>query len=91
LGAGRGKYSEYFEGINLVDREKCTIKVLKPVRTRIKIQKEISILQKLSGGPNIITFLDVVKDTLVNDPSFIASHPLPRLLSLSLSLSLSLK
>lgn len=29
---GRGKYSEVYEGFNIEKKEKCTIKVLKPVR-----------------------------------------------------------
>jgi len=31
---GRGKYSEVFEGINIVNEEKCIIKVLKPVKKK---------------------------------------------------------
>ena len=27
---GRGKYSEVFEGLNVLDNKKCVIKVLKP-------------------------------------------------------------
>ncbi len=59
--AGRGKYSEVFEGINVVNYQKCVIKVLKPVKKK-KIKREIKILQNLSGGPNIIALLDVVRD-----------------------------
>ena len=61
---GRGKYSEVFEGINIVSNEKCVIKVLKPVKKK-KIKREIKILQILSGGPNIISLLDVVRDNQV--------------------------
>ena len=61
---GRGKYSEVFEGINIVNNEKCVIKVLKPVKKK-KIKREIKILQILSGGPNIISLLDVVRDNQV--------------------------
>ncbi|GAB5362248.1 hypothetical protein AAMO2058_000781800 [Amorphochlora amoebiformis] len=57
---GRGKYSEVFEGINTTNHKKCVIKILKPVRKK-KIQREVSILQNLSGGPNIITLYDVVR------------------------------
>jgi casein kinase II subunit alpha len=71
---GRGKYSEVFEGINLVNNEKCVIKVLKPVKKK-KIKREIKILQILSGGPNVIALLDVVRDNQVNN--------LPRPTSLS--------
>lgn len=61
---GRGKYSEVFEGINIVNYQKCVIKVLKPVKKK-KIKREIKILQNLSGGPNIVALLDVVRDSQV--------------------------
>lgn len=61
---GRGKYSEVFEGINVVNGEKCVIKVLKPVKKK-KIKREIKILQNLTGGPNVIGLLDVVRDPQV--------------------------
>lgn len=58
---GRGKYSEVFAGVNALNQEKCVIKVLKPVKKK-KIKREIKILQNLTGGPNIIGLLDVVRD-----------------------------
>jgi len=61
---GRGKYSEVFEGINMLNNEKCVIKILKPVKKK-KIKREIKILQNLSGGENIIQLLDVVRDPQV--------------------------
>jgi len=67
-GTGRGKYSEVFEGINVVNYQKCVIKVLKPVKKK-KIKREIKILQNLSGGPNIVALLDVVRDNQVNQSS----------------------
>lgn len=67
--SGRGKYSEVFEGINVVNYQKCVIKVLKPVKKK-KIKREIKILQNLSGGPNIVALLDVVRDHQVNQSSF---------------------
>jgi casein kinase II subunit alpha len=78
---GRGKYSEVFEGINVVNYQKCVIKVLKPVKKK-KIKREIKILQNLSGGPNIVSLLDVVRDNQVSDGSdwigdwVTPSHPL---------------
>ena len=66
---GRGKYSEVFEGINIVNNEKCVVKVLKPVKKK-KIKREIKILQILSGGPNIIALLDVVRDNQVSNSLF---------------------
>ncbi|RDW87527.1 casein kinase II [Coleophoma crateriformis] len=65
---GRGKYSEVFEGINVNNYQKCVIKVLKPVKKK-KIKREIKILQNLSGGPNIVALLDVVRDSQVNHSS----------------------
>jgi casein kinase II subunit alpha len=61
---GRGKYSEVFEGVHVSNNEKCVVKVLKPVKKK-KIKREIKILQILSGGPNIIALLDVVRDNQV--------------------------
>jgi serine/threonine protein kinase len=66
---GRGKYSEVFEGINVVNYQKCVIKVLKPVKKK-KIKREIKILQNLAGGPNIVALLDVVRDNQVWDDVF---------------------
>ncbi|KAG9821278.1 hypothetical protein KCU98_g15252, partial [Aureobasidium melanogenum] len=68
--ARRGKYSEVFEGINVVNYQKCVIKVLKPVKKK-KIKREIKILQNLSGGPNIVGLLDVVRDSQSKTPSLI--------------------
>eukprot|EP00467_Chlorarachnion_reptans_P023644 CAMPEP_0114518278 /NCGR_PEP_ID=MMETSP0109-20121206/18355_1 /TAXON_ID=29199 /ORGANISM="Chlorarachnion reptans, Strain CCCM449" /LENGTH=340 /DNA_ID=CAMNT_0001698881 /DNA_START=329 /DNA_END=1351 /DNA_ORIENTATION=+ len=70
---GRGKYSEVFEGNNVTNKQKCVIKILKPVRKK-KIQREISILQNLSGGPNIITLYDVVRDPASRTPSLVFEH-----------------
>jgi len=78
---GRGKYSEVFEGINVANNEKCVVKVLKPVKKK-KIKREIKILQILSGGPNIIALLDVVRDNQVRPYSlpFPSRRPLQTLI-----------
>ena len=70
---GRGKYSEVFEGINIINYQKCVIKVLKPVKKK-KIKREIKILQNLSGGPNVVALLDVVRDTNSKTPSLIFEY-----------------
>lgn len=70
---GRGKYSEVFEGINVVNNEKTVIKILKPVKKK-KIKREIKILENLRGGPNIITLLDVVKDPVSRTPALIFEY-----------------
>ena len=65
-----------FEGINVVNYQKCVIKVLKPVKKK-KIKREIKILQNLAGGPNIVALLDVVRDNQVwDDVSHRLSLPL---------------
>lgn len=67
---GRGKYSEVFQGVNVLNDEPCVIKVLKPVKLK-KIYREVKILQNLTGGPNIIGLLDVVRDEQSKIPAFI--------------------
>ncbi|XP_049848766.1 uncharacterized protein LOC126316714 [Schistocerca gregaria] len=67
---GRGKYSDVFEGINVVSNKKCIIKVLKPTKNK-KIRREIKVLQNLFGGTNIIKLYDVVRDPITHTPSLI--------------------
>ena len=62
-----------FEGVNIVDDERCIIKVLKPVKKK-KIKREIKILQSLSGAPNVIQLLDVVRDPTSKIPSLITEY-----------------
>merc|ERR1719158_1512538 len=70
---GRGKYSEVFEGVQVETSAKCVIKILKPVKKK-KIKREVRILQNLSGGPNIISLLDVVRDPQSKTPSLIFEY-----------------
>lgn len=70
---GRGKYSEAFEGLNLINNQRCVIKVLKPVKKK-KIKREIKILQNLAGGTNVVALLDVVRDPLSKTPSLIFEY-----------------
>lgn len=70
---GRGKYSEVFEGINIYNKQRCVIKILKPVKKK-KIKREIKILQNLCGGPNIVKLLDVVRDPHSKTPCLIFEH-----------------
>lgn len=65
--------AKVFEGINIVNDEKCIIKVLKPVKKK-KIKREIKILQNLAGGPNIVALLDVVRDPSSKIPSLITEY-----------------
>lgn len=59
--------------MNIVNDEKCIIKVLKPVKKK-KIKREIKILQNLAGGPNIVALLDVVRDPLSKIPSLVTEY-----------------
>ena len=70
---GRGKYSEVFEGVHGANDEKCVIKILKPVKKK-KIKREIKILQNLTGGPNIIKLLDIVREPQSKTPSLIFEY-----------------
>jgi len=69
---GRGKYSEVFEGVRKgVDR--CIVKILKPVKKK-KIKREIKILQNLTGGPNIIKLMDIVREPQSKTPSLVFEY-----------------
>ena len=70
---GRGKYSEVFEGVHAGNNSKCVIKILKPVKKK-KIKREIKILQNLTGGPNIIKLLDIVREPQSKTPSLIFEY-----------------
>ena len=70
---GRWKYSEVFEGVHAGNNSKCVIKILKPVKKK-KIKREIKILQNLTGGPNIIKLLDIVREPQSKTPSLIFEH-----------------
>ncbi|ODQ81174.1 hypothetical protein BABINDRAFT_170800 [Babjeviella inositovora NRRL Y-12698] len=67
---GRGKYSEVFLGVNVLNDQECVIKVLKPVKIK-KIYREIKILQNLTGGPNIVALLDLIQDKQSRIPALI--------------------
>ncbi|KAL2760288.1 hypothetical protein ACRALDRAFT_1073791 [Sodiomyces alcalophilus JCM 7366] len=67
---GRGRFSDVFEGLRLVDYRRCAIKSLKPV-DQTQVINEIKVLQALRGGPNIIELLDVVLDPMNNTTSLI--------------------
>lgn len=70
---GRGKYSEVFEAFQSNTGEKCIVKVLKPVKKK-KIRREISILQNLCGGINIIKLYDIVRDPATKIHSLVFEH-----------------
>ncbi|KAJ3485873.1 hypothetical protein NLI96_g4640 [Meripilus lineatus] len=70
---GGGKYSEVFEGIDMTNEETCIIKVLKPVSKK-KIKREIKILRNLTGGPNVVSLLNVVHDPISRSNSLIMEY-----------------
>eukprot|EP00483_Globobulimina_turgida_P013583 UN13608 len=70
---GRGKYSDVFLGYNTKNNNKCCIKVLKPVKKK-KINREIKILQNLSGGINIIQIYNTIRDPISKIPSIIFEY-----------------
>lgn len=70
---GEGKFSEVFRGRHVRSRRRCVVKVLKPIRPK-KIKREICILQNLSGGPNIIQLLDLVRDPYSGTPSLVFEY-----------------
>lgn len=55
------------------NEETCIIKVLKPVSKK-KIKREVKILRNLTGGPNIISLLDVVQDSVSRSNSLIMEY-----------------
>ncbi|KAK4937971.1 Casein kinase II subunit alpha' [Elasticomyces elasticus] len=70
---GDGSYSEVFLGINKLDNESCVVKILQPVAMR-RVKREIKILQELSGGPNIVSLIDVVRDNRNKTPSLVFEY-----------------
>jgi casein kinase II subunit alpha len=57
----------------MVNNDKCIIKVLKPVMAK-KVNREIKILRNLTGGPNVIALLDVVRDPSARYHSLIMEY-----------------
>ena len=64
---------QVFEGIDSSNEDAVVIKVLKPVAKR-KIKREIKVLRNLSGGPNIVGLVDVVRDTTSRSHSLVMEH-----------------
>lgn len=74
---GKGKYGEVYEAINLQqrgrgfgDNGRCVIKIMRPVKEH-RLRREVKILQHVSGGPNIVQLLEVVRDPETKTPSFV--------------------
>jgi casein kinase II subunit alpha len=47
---------------------------LRPCSAKKKIKREIKILQNLTGGPNIIKLLDIVREPQSKTPSLIFEY-----------------
>lgn len=57
---GSGKYSHVFLG-KCDGTQLCAIKTLKAI-ARVKVKREVAVLERLRGVPNIIQLIDVVED-----------------------------
>lgn len=67
---GSGKYSQVYEGINIVKDKYVIIKVLKPVKKK-KVRREVAILNLLKGHSNIVNLLEVIIDPSSKTPALI--------------------
>jgi len=70
---GRGRYSEVFRGVDLIQNQDVVIKILKPVK-KIKVRREIKILETLQGGPFIINLMNKVADPSTKTPSLVFEY-----------------
>ncbi|KAK5080417.1 Casein kinase II subunit alpha' [Lithohypha guttulata] len=70
---GEGEYAEVFKATDLRNNQICVIKVLKPVSMRA-VKREIKILQHLSGGPNIVQYVDAATDSTGNSTVIVTEH-----------------
>lgn len=59
---GRGRFGEVFQSVHLPTRQRCVVKVLKPLAQWARIKREVAILQLISDVPNTSTLLDVLRD-----------------------------
>lgn len=76
---GRGKYSDVYKGVDGLTKKFVVIKILKPVR-KVKISREICILQALRNGTNIVNLIDVCLDKSSNTPSLVFEYISPTIL-----------
>ncbi|GAA6006591.1 casein kinase II subunit alpha/alpha' [Rhodotorula paludigena] len=70
---GRGKYSEVFEAIDIVNDRLVVVKVLKPIKKK-KVKRELKVLMNLRSGTNIIELLDIVRDPQSRTPAIVFEH-----------------
>lgn len=70
---GSGKYSIVYKGFNIKTEKPVVIKILKPIENK-RINREVNILNNVKGGPNIVSLLDIVRDTEYNTTSLIFEY-----------------
>ena len=70
---GRGKYSDVYEGIDIINQNKVVIKILKPIK-KIKVLREIKILRALEGCNGIPRILDIVKENNTKTAALVMDH-----------------
>ncbi|XP_049622898.1 casein kinase II subunit alpha'-like [Suncus etruscus] len=70
---GQGGSGEVFEAVKIATNEKVAIKMLMDV-PELKIKREITILENLRGGPNIINLLDTVKCPQSGTPALVFEY-----------------
>ncbi|KAI8383040.1 kinase-like domain-containing protein [Blakeslea trispora] len=70
---GRGKYSDVYLGVDVRSNKRVVIKKLKPIK-HSKIQREVKVLEAVSGDVNTITLLDILKDPVKNTTSLVFEH-----------------
>lgn len=70
---GKGASGEVFEGLNVHTGDKCAMKVLRTVKEG-RLEREVQILEKLRGGPNIIELLDVLREPPSQAPCLVFEH-----------------
>lgn len=67
---GKGKYGEVYEGTNVRSKQKCVIKIMRPVKEH-RLRREIKILRHVRGGPNIVELKEVLRDSDTKTPCFV--------------------
>jgi len=70
---GKGRYSEVFRAVDLLQNKDVVVKILKPVK-KMKIRREIKILDMLSGGPFIIDLENKIMDSSTRTPSLVFEY-----------------
>jgi casein kinase II subunit alpha len=67
---GRGKYSDVYEGLDMVSKAKVVIKILKPIK-KSKVLREIKVHRVLEACSGVPRLLDIVKDSTTKIPALI--------------------